>query len=237
MSFRKNIKEILPRGLIVSCQALDNEPLHSSFIMSKMALAAKTGGAIGIRANTKEDITAIKKEVSLPVIGIVKRDFTDSAIYITPTMDEIDELVESGTEIIALDATDRLRPGEMKLSDFVKKIRNKYPHVYLMADISNYDEGLNANCLGFDLIATTLAGYTPYTEGRALPDIELLKKLKENIKVPIIAEGGISTPEMAALALSSGAYSIVVGGAITRPQLITKSFVDALTFHFLEKPV
>lgn len=228
MNFSKGIKKILKRGLIVSCQALDDEPLYSSFIMSKMALAAKNGGAIGIRANTKNDIMAIKKEVSLPVIGIVKKDYDDSEIYITPTMDEIDELAVSGAEIIALDATNRLRPDGVNLSEFVKEIRAKYPYIYLMADISNFDEGINADRLGFDLVATTLAGYTPYTQGRLLPDIDLLKKLKESIKAPIIGEGGISTPVKAAEVFTGGAYSIVVGGAITRPQLITKSFVDVL---------
>ena len=116
--------------LIVSCQALPNEPLHSSFIMGRMAKAAMEGGALGIRANTPEDIEEIKKNVDLPVIGIWKKDFDDSKVYITPTMEEIDALVKTGTEIIALDATADLRPGGVKLDDFYAEIREKYPESY-----------------------------------------------------------------------------------------------------------
>lgn len=106
--------------LIVSCQALPHEPLHSSFIMGRMALAAKEGGASGIRANTKEDIREIQSQVNLPVIGIVKRDYADSGVYITPTMQEVEELMEVHPEIIALDATGRVRPGGVTLADFFK---------------------------------------------------------------------------------------------------------------------
>ena len=114
--------ENLKGKLIVSCQALSNEPLHSSFIMGRMALAAKEGGAFGIRANTKEDI----KEVDLPIIGIVKRDYEDSDIYITPTMKEIDELMEVKPEIIAMDATISKRPGNKTLDEFFKEAKEKY---------------------------------------------------------------------------------------------------------------
>ncbi len=111
--------------LIVSCQALPHEPLHSSFIMGRMALAAKEGGALGIRANTKEDIQEIQTQVDLPVIGIVKRDYEDSTVYITPTMKEIDELMEVKPEIIALDATGALRPGGVTLDDFFHQIKDR----------------------------------------------------------------------------------------------------------------
>ena len=120
--------ESLQGKLIVSCQALPDEPLCSSFIMGKMALASAEGGAAGIRANTKEDIIEIRKNVKLPIIGIVKRDYEDSLVYITPTMKEIDELMEVGPEIIALDATNSIRPGNLKLTTFYKQIRKKYPN-------------------------------------------------------------------------------------------------------------
>ena len=152
--------EHLEGRLIVSCQALPGEPLHSSFIMGRMALAAKEGGAAGIRANTKEDIAEIQKQVDLPVIGIVKRDYEDSKVYITPTMKEIEELMEVKPEIIALDATSDLRPGAKSLDEFYREIRAAYPDQLLMADCSTVEEALHADQLGFDFIGTTLVGYT-----------------------------------------------------------------------------
>ena len=147
-------------GLIVSCQALPDEPLHSSFIMGKMAYAAAEGGAVGIRANTPEDITEIKQNVNLPIIGIIKRDYEGCPVYITPTMREIDELIPSAPDIIAIDATSRPRPNGLTLSDFVRQIREKYPDQLLMADCSTIEEAINADRLGFDFIGTTLVGYT-----------------------------------------------------------------------------
>ena len=158
---------MLPQGLIVSCQALPDEPLHSSFIMSKMALAAYQGGAVGIRANTKEDILAIKREVNLPVIGIVKRDYVNSDVFITATSKEVDELIASGCDVIALDATKQTRPKET-LSELVDYIRQHAPNVEIMADISTLDEAQQADKLGFDYIGTTLRGYTSYTKGHIL---------------------------------------------------------------------
>ena len=151
--------------LIVSCQALSNEPLHSSFIMGRMALAANEGGAAGIRANTKEDIKEIQSQVDLPIIGIVKRDYEDSKVYITPTMKEVDELMEVKPEIIAVDATGALRPGNVTLDEFFHQIKEKYPDQLLMADCSTVEEALHADELGFDLIGTTMVGYTEQSKG------------------------------------------------------------------------
>lgn len=214
-------------GLIVSCQGLDNEPMHSSFIMGRFARAAFEGGAVGIRANTTSDIHEIKNNVSLPIIGIIKRDYSDSDIYITPTMKEIDELMEEGVDIIALDATLRDRPNGEKLEDIVRQVRERY-NVLLMADVSTFEEAQNAEKLGFDLIGTTLRGYTPYTKGVNLPDFEFIKELTTKLKTPIVAEGGINYPEELKKAFECGAFTAVVGGAITRPQNITKRFVSAI---------
>jgi len=224
----KTITDILPRGLVVSCQALQDEPLHSSFIMSKMALAAKQGGAIAIRANSGKDIKAIKKEVALPIIGIVKKDYDDSEVFITPTIDEVSEIVEAGCEIVALDATNRARPNGFSLQALIMEIRRKYPNIFLMADCATFQDGVNAEKLGFDLIATTLNGYTPDTKGANLPNIQLIKKLVQHLKTPVIAEGGISTPQQAQNAYNVGAYALVVGSAITRPKLITEGFIKAI---------
>jgi N-acylglucosamine-6-phosphate 2-epimerase len=186
---KNNLLTQLKGGLVVSCQALEEEPLHSSYIMSKMALAAKKGGAVGIRANSGKDILAIKAEVDLPVIGIIKKDFNNSEVFITPTIKEVDEIVEAGAEIVATDATGRLRPYNQTLEGFYREVRVKYPDLLLMADISNYEEGLKAAELGFDLVATTLSGYTEYTKETSLPDFQLLQSLSEMLDIPVMAEG------------------------------------------------
>ena len=216
--------------LIVSCQALPHEPLHSSFIMRRMARAAAEGGARGIRANTKEDIAEIKTQVDLPVIGIVKRDYEDSKIYITPTMKEIEELMEVKPEIIALDATSALRPGGKTLDEFFREVKEKYPEQLFMADCSTVEEALHADELGFDFIGTTLVGYTDQSRHLKIEnnDFEIIREILAKAKHPVIAEGNINTPEKAKRVIELGCYSVVVGSIITRPQLITKSFAQVL---------
>lgn len=222
--------ENLKGKLIVSCQALPDEPLHSSFIMGRMALAAKQGGAAGIRANTREDIKEIRSQVDLPIIGIVKRDYDDSDIYITPTMKEIEELMEVKPEIIAMDATIATRPGGKNIDEFFKEVKEKYPEQLFMADCSTVDEALHADELGFDFIGTTMVGYTPQSRGDKIEanDFEILRKIVSNVKHKVIAEGNINTPQKARRVVELGAYSVVVGSIITRPQLITKSFVEEM---------
>ena len=222
--------ENLKGKLIVSCQALPHEPLHSSFIMGRMALAAKEGGAAGIRANTKEDIAEIQAQVDLPIIGIVKRDYEDSKVYITPTMKEIEELMEVKPEIIALDATVDLKPGGKTLDGFYREIRAAYPDQLLMADCSTVEEALHADELGFDFIGTTLVGYTEQSRGLKIEadDFAIIRQIVAKARHRVIAEGNINTPEKARRFLELGAFSVVVGSIITRPQLITKSFAEAL---------
>lgn len=228
-----NIKEKIKNlkgKLIVSCQALPEEPLHSSFIMGRMALAAKVGGASGIRANTKEDIKEIQTQVELPIIGIVKRDYADSEIYITPTMKEVDELMEVKPEIIAMDATSSIRPEGKTLDEFFHEVKKKYPNQLFMADCSTVEEAVYADALGFDFIGTTMVGYTKQSEGDKIEenDFEILRTIVSKVKHKVIAEGNINTPEKAKRVLELGAYSVVVGSIITRPQLITKSFVEVI---------
>ena len=222
--------ENLKGKLIVSCQALPHEPLHSSFIMGRMALAAQEGGAAGIRANTKEDIAEIQAQVDLPIIGIVKRDYEDSKVYITPTMKEIEELMEVKPEIIALDATVDLKPGGKTLDGFYREIRAAYPEQLLMADCSTVEEALHADELGFDFIGTTLVGYTEQSRGLKIEadDFAIIRQIVAKARHRVIAEGNINTPEKARRVIELGAFSVVVGSIITRPQLITKSFAEAL---------
>lgn len=221
------MKCILKKGLIVSCQALEHEPLHSPFIMSRMALAAVQGGAVAIRANSYADIKEIKKVVDVPIIGLVKRDYEDSPIYITPTKKEVDELALAEVDIIAIDATLRVRPNNESLADLVQYARVNYPHIDLMADIATYEEAIQADQLGFDYISTTMSGYTEQTEEVKKPNLDLVKQLSDKLNAVLIAEGGVSTPEQLKIAMQNGAYSVVVGSAITRPQEITKIFNQA----------
>ena len=224
------INEKFKKGLIVSCQALEGEPLHSSFIMGRMALAAKMAGAVGIRANTVSDIREIKKNVDLPIIGIIKKDYDNSEIYITPTMDEIDALVAEGVDIIATDASNAKRPKNEGLKDFYDEIRVKYPDIKLMADCSTVDEAVMADKLGFDYIGTTMVGYTPQSKNDKIDDddFKILREIIEKVNHPVIAEGNIDKPEKAKRVLELGALTVVVGGAITRPQNIAKKFVDCI---------
>ena len=193
-------------------------------------VAAKEGGAMGIRANTKEDIKEIQSQVDLPVIGIVKRDYEDSKVYITPTMKEIDELMEVKPEIIAVDATGALRPGGLSLDDFFRQAKEKYPEQLWMADCSTVEEALHADELGFDFIGTTMVGYTEQSRNDKIEanDFEIIRKIVASAKHKVIAEGNINTPEKAKRVVELGVFSVVVGSIITRPQLITKSFAEAL---------
>lgn len=224
----QEVKEQIKGRLIVSCQALKEEPLHSSYIMSRMAYAAMLGGAAGIRANTVEDITEIRKTVELPIIGIIKQIYGDCNVYITPTMKEVDALVACGCEIIAIDATKRPRPAGADLDGFFKEVREKYPKQLFMADCSSIEEGLHAAEIGFDFIGTTMSGYTEYTKGATLPNVEMIQTLVKECGKPVIAEGGIWSPEDLVSVFEAGAFSAVVGTAITRPMDITKRFVKAI---------
>lgn len=223
----KVLKEI-HQNLIVSCQALPEEPLHSSFIMGRMAYAAYLGGAAGIRANSVEDIREIKKTVNLPIIGIIKQVYEGSDVFITPTLKEVEALCNEGVDIIAMDATDRVRPDGTTISELFPRIREMYKDQLFMADCSTYEEGVLAEELGFDLVGTTLSGYTAATKGKLLPDFELVGRLVERLAVPVISEGGISTPEELKKMYDLGVYSAVVGSAITRPMEITQRFMKAV---------
>lgn len=225
---KDQIIESIRGKLIVSCQALPEEPLHSPFIMGRMALAAAEGGAGGIRANTPEDVTEIKRVVDLPVIGLFKKDYPDSEVYITPTMDEISAMVDCGCEIIAMDATSRVHPAGRSLDEVFAEARKKYPDQLFMADCSTFEECVHAAEIGFDIVGTTMRSYTSYTKGAVIPNFGLFRQLKEQMKVPFIAEGGIWSPSEAKQAIECGALAVVVGSAITRPQLITRRYAEAV---------
>ena len=215
-------------GLIVSCQANPQEPLHGAAFMAAMACAAAAGGAVGIRANGPEDIAAIKASVNLPIIGLYKATLPNSQIRITPTLDHACQVADAGADLIALDATNRLHPDGLSAADLIIQVRSITGRP-VVADVSTLDEGLAAADAGAEAIATTLSGYTNPSPTIPLePDFDLVAQLATKVKVPVIAEGRIVTPEQAARALELGAYAVVVGGAITQPQAITARFVAAL---------
>lgn len=219
---------MLKRGLIVSCQAGEGEPLHGYNIMHYMAKAAVAGGACGIRA-LYYDVDLIKGEVDVPVIGLVKKDYADSEIYITPTKAEVDLVLATKADCVALDATTRPRPNGETLDSLVAYIRSVAPNVEIMADVATIEDALNAERLGFDYISTTLRGYTADTKNAVLPDVafvgEVLGKVK---KSKVIAEGGIfETGELERIG-ALNPYGVVIGSAVTRPAVITKRFCNVL---------
>lgn len=230
MDKNKDVLQKLKGGLIVSCQALSDEPLYSSFIMAKMAYAAQLGGACGIRANTPEDIIKIKEAVNLPIIGLLKQVYDDSQVFITPTEKEVDALMESSPDVIAIDATNRSRPKKEELDIFFARIQTKYPKMLFMADCATIEEAVHAQEIGFHLVGTTLSGYTENTLGTQLPNFRLVKEMSDVLHIPVIAEGGIWTPEQLKKAMDCGGFAAVVGTAITRPMNITKRFVEAITY-------
>jgi N-acylglucosamine-6-phosphate 2-epimerase len=215
--------EQLRAGLIVSCQAEAGEPLHGAQHMAVMAVAAAQGGAVGIRANTPEDIISIRRVVTLPIIGIYKLDFPGFAVRVTPTFESAMQIAAAGADIIALDATNRPHPDGLSLEQRLQRIHAQ-AGCPVMADISTYSEGLAAQAAGADLVATTLSGYTEASPYQEAPDFELLHRLAATLKVPLVAEGRIATPQQAAQALDLGAFAVVVGSAITRPKWITERF-------------
>ena len=226
----QEILDAIHGKMIISCQAIPGEPLYleDDSVMYLMARAAKRAGTPAIRTSSIRDVAAIKKETGLPVIGLVKINYPGYDSYITPTMKEVDDLVAVGSDVVALDCTLRKRGDGTTINEFIAQIREKYPDIILMADISNYEEGINAWKCGVDIVGTTMSGYTDYTSKRDEPDYELMTRLAADMDIPVIGEGKIHYPAQAVKALQTGVWSIVVGGAITRPLEIAQRFMKAI---------
>lgn len=227
---KQELFERIKGKVIVSCQAVPGEPLYveERSIMYLMARAAKQAGTPMIRTSSIRDVVAIKEETGLPVIGLIKVQYDGFDRYITPTMKEVDALVEVGSDIIALDCTEQKRGDGKSISEFITEVRTKYPDAVLMADISTYEEGVNAWKLGMDLVGTTMSGYTEHSAKLDGPDYELVRKLSATVDIPVIGEGRVHSPEQAVEMLDAGAYAVVVGGAITRPLEIAQRFIKAV---------
>ena len=224
---KKEFLDAIHGQMIISCQAVEGEPLYveEKSIMYLMARAAKQAGTPAIRTSSIRDVVAIKEETELPVIGLVKIQYPGYEGYITPTMKEVDDLTAAGADVVALDCTLRKRGDGTTVNEFIVQIKEKYPDIILMADISNYEEGINAWKCGVDIVGTTMSGYTAYTvSGTDEPDYELIERLARDTDIPVIGEGRIHYPEQAVRALQTGVWAIVVGGAITRPLEIALRF-------------
>lgn len=223
----------LKGGLIVSCQAAANEPLHGAEFMARMALAAQEGGAAGIRANGAQDIREIKRTVSIPVIGINKIWIPGCDAYITPTTEAAEEIIHAGADIVAIDCIDTPRPNGLTCAELIHYLKSNY-NIPIMADVASMAEGVAAVQWGADMVATTLAGYRngqrqPDIYGK--PDFDLIASLVATLSTPIVAEGRFWEPNDVTKAIKAGAYCVVVGSAITRPQYLTMRFVRALQRH------
>ncbi len=213
------------RRLIVSCQALPGEPFRDTPSIVKFARAAVEGGASGIRADGPADVSAIRAVVDVPIIGKWNETLEDGERLITATFEAARALVEAGADMIALDVTARgQRHGALER---LARIRAELG-VPVLADIATLEEALAAAAAGTDLVLTTMRGHTEDTAHIRGFDLPFLEELVARSPVPVIAEGRLETPELAAAALRAGAYAVVVGSAITRPVTIARRFAAAV---------
>ena len=215
-------------GLVVSCQAREDTPLHGPRFMAAMARAAVAGGAVGIRADGVADIAAIRDAVGsqVPIMGICKVKQPDGSLFITPSAEAARAVISAGSRLVALDGTTRPRPGGEQLADVVSAIHAAGG--VALADVGTIEDAFYAVSCGVDAVGTTLSGYTPDSPKSEGPDFVLLQRLAHDCSVPVFAEGRIWTGEEARQAIELGAAFVVVGTAITNPTAITARFVAAL---------
>ncbi|MGN0401702.1 MAG: N-acetylmannosamine-6-phosphate 2-epimerase [Acetatifactor sp.] len=228
---KREILESMKGGLIVSCQVQHDDPVYSMDFVVKMAKAAEWGGAVGIRANSPDQIAEIRKSVTLPIIGLYKIWHEDTDVFITPTLEAAKQVWEAGAEIIALDCTAQITHEGRPAYELLPIVKKEIPEAIIFADVSNYEEAKRAVELGADIVGPTLYGYTEETKHIEQPDLREFARMCRDFgnEVCMIMEGHVYTPEDAMKCLYLGAHSVVVGSAITRPHLITKRFVDLLS--------
>lgn len=216
----------IPQGIIISCQAPEGSPLRDPYIMAALARAAEKAGAVGIRAEGVGDISRIAESVSLPIIGIRKKVYPDSEVYITPTMADVDLISNAGAKIIALDATSRPRPGGETLAEVVSYAKSL--GLIVMADLSSSDDAAGAVAAGVDVLGTTLVSVSDEDIRPGGPNLAVIEQLASAYPDrQIIAEGRFSTPADARAAFQAGASTVVIGKAVTDAYALTCDLVTA----------
>ena len=223
------ILEQLKNNIIISVQAMPNEPLYDEVCINALIKSVLNGGAKGLRVAGERDVINAKKMTDVPVIGITKPSKIPAnykeLVYITPSIKDVQLLINAGADIIAFDGTFRNRGNNENISEIIDFIHQNKK--LAMADVSTYEEGLLNTLLGADIISTTLAGYTTHSETNSTePNFELVEKLVKTIKKPVFLEGRVWYPEEVKKAFEIGAHSVVIGSAVTRPHLITKRFTN-----------
>jgi N-acylglucosamine-6-phosphate 2-epimerase len=219
--------QLLHHGLIVSCQAPVDSPLHEPKIIAAMAQASVNNGALGVRIDTPCYINAVREKLTVPIIGLWKQVIPGYEVYITPQFHHAAEVAKAGADIIAIDATTRNRPNDETVVDIIARIHQDLGKL-VMADVDTIEAAIAAFKAGADIVGTTLFGYTSATKHLAPPGWELLKQMVEQLDIPVICEGGVSSPQMARQAIDLGAYAVVVGTAITGIDSLVKAYKSAL---------
>lgn len=215
-------------GLIVSCQAPVDSPLHEPAVIAAIAEATVNQGAVGVRIDTPQHIQAVRCRVTAPIIGLWKQQIAGSEVYITPEFRHAQAIADAGADLIAIDATLRPRPAEETLVNFITKIHTQL-NKPVMADVDSLEAAIAAAAAGADCIGTTLYGYTAQTQHLKPPGLGLLAKIVCRLEVPTICEGGINNPWTAQMAIKLGAFAVVVGADITGVDLKTQAYCKALS--------
>lgn len=228
---KKDLLDAMKGGLIVSCQVQHDDPVYSEEFVLKMAKAAQWAGAVGIRANSPEQIKLIKENVDLPMIGLWKIWHDDTDVFITPTLEAAKKVWEAGADVIALDCTAQITQEGKPAYELLPIVKKEIPDAVIFADVSNYEEAKRAVEMGADIVGPTLYGYTAQTKHIEQPDLREFARMCRDFKDQafMVMEGHVYTPEDAIKCLYLGADAVVVGSAITRPHLIAKRFVDLMS--------
>jgi N-acylglucosamine-6-phosphate 2-epimerase len=217
---RTRVLNAIRHGVIVSCQADAGSPLDAPEHIAAIAVSAERGGAVGLRIDNPVNVCAVRAATTVPLIGIYKQHVPGSDVYITPTFEAARSVVEAGADIVALDGTPRMRPEGQTLAGIVRRVHDELG-VAVMADVSTVEEAVAAARAGADLVATTLAGYTPYSDG-VRDNAALAARIVAAVQVPVIVEGGLWTVDDVRAGFAAGAFAVVVGSAVTAPELITR---------------